>query len=279
MIGEVKLRMVVDTALEGTGMHDRMQSALERLRDEVKRLTGGQIGVSWTYIYHDYDENDISWVSGTYNGSPHHYPTAGWVSSMNAQYDDENTSVMLVIHPGNWKNPDAIIGGINYFQTQVIHPMEYWSIGAWKLTLEHELLHSFDNRAAQFPGVDFNAAVGKNRSGKVITNWDADVVHEAWPNGAHINIFDYVWDRAVDEIATIYPYKNTMAKPLIKFTDENHVYMEVAPHELVHLESPETLEKVKLAGLVTEPILVLGPESRPQYKKVAVLAVFPATDL
>lgn len=274
--------MVVDTKMKNTPMQDTMLAALNVLSQEVSRLSEGALGVLSEVVYHPYDENAIQWQSGTYNGSSHYYPTAGWVQQMNNQYDEDNVAVQLVIHPDNWKPPLAIIGGINYFQTQVIHPMSYWSLASWKITIEHELMHHFDNRAAEFPGVNFNTAVGQNRQGKTITNWDADVVHEAYPGGGHINIFDYVWDRAVDEIATIYPYtgeEDDMAKPLIKFTDENHVYLEVEVGKLVHIESPEALAAYQARGIAVTDITELPPQSRGQYKKVGVLVEFPPTDL
>ncbi len=194
----VKLLMVVDTKLVDTTAHARMDQALEKLAAEVLASSNGEIGLSWVYGYAAFKESEIPWVRGTYNGKVHYYPRAAWAQETNDLYDMENTSVQLVIHPDNWKDPDSVIGGINFFQTQIIHPKLSWGVNAWKITIEEELLHSFDNRGAEFDA-DFEAALG-------VDNFDRDVVHKTDPvTGKRDHDYSDVWSGAIEEIAKIYP--------------------------------------------------------------------------
>lgn len=269
MKANVKVILVVDYDLIGTEMHVDMERAMAQLHKEVFQLTEGQTGITWQIVYHAFNENDIAWVSGTYNGKLHYYPTAAWVQSINDRYDQKNASVMLVIHPDNWKDPDARIGGINYFETQIIHPMPYWKwYSAWKLTIEHELLHSFDNRQTRFPGVDFVKAVPHNKGGNPVVVWDRDVVHETWPNSLqHRNTFDYVWDQTVEEVAAIYPNEQTMVDhaKLVQITNEILLRDPIPGEDDAYIGRPEaevraevgaTGERMKIIALVGAARLV-----------------------
>lgn len=271
----INLKMVVDERMATEPAHDDMIEALERLKHRIEVSSDYDVSIAWSIVYTRWDIGDVEWTGSMFNGHPMYIPSASWAQRLNDMYDEENTSVMLVFHPSGWKDPDHIIGGINYFQTQVLNPRTNWSIGAWELTIEHELLHSFDNRG---PHIKWHEVVGTNNAGNPVNNWDFDVVHESY-QGQWVGIFNYIWDRAADEIAIIYPRQIDMAKQLIKFTDENHVYAEVEPFKLVHIETPDALEAAKNRGFVGDNVIELAPQSRSQYKKVGVWVEFPPADL
>ena len=221
MKGLVKIKLVLDKALIGTNTLIWMNRALESLSGAVNEQSQGQLGIQFDIYNTEFSEENIDWVKGTYRGREHWYPSAGWAQEMNDLFDEENTSVMLVIAPENWKNNASVIGGINYFQTQIIHPQLYWKLSAWRETIEHEFMHSLDNRATQFPNIDLILDIGTNNHGKEVDNWDQDVVHESDENGVHLNDFDYVWQRCVEAIAEMYPYSMRINRDkLVQITNE-----------------------------------------------------------
>lgn len=205
---EIKIRPVLDRDMRRTNRIVRywrwMARSLKVLQDEVLRLTAGKVLIWYPTTPRLDDFDDIQWAPASFGGKRFWIPSASWVQKKNDEHDAPNTAVILVIGPERWRDPDFVIGGLNTFETQVIHPSDRWRLGAWKKTIEHELLHSFDNTARR-KGIRIEDAVQTNRAGRWVRNWDEDVVHERYPSGEYTYRYDYVWPRIADVLANIYP--------------------------------------------------------------------------
>ena len=222
----IYIKIVMDERMVGTTAEIRMKQGFERWKVDVERESKGALSIAWSVVASAvFGQGDIEWTGYTYNGHPAYMPSATWSERINALYDAPNTYVILVFHPVNWKDPDHIIGGLNNFQTAILNPREAWSPGSWRITLEHECLHHFDNRGNT---INWPAAIGKNNMGAIVKNWDNDVVHETWSGTTqHRNDFLYVWrnNAVVEALSTIYPYTEDMKFDLIKVGTREEQYV------------------------------------------------------
>ena len=205
MTGRINIKILLDERMVGTQDEANMIRSLVEERDIIMENSGEKTELTWEVVSVKLMEGGIEWTGSVFNSHPMYLPSAAWTQKFNDLHDDPNTYVLIVFHPSNWKDPDHIIGGLNRFETGILNPRIGWTVRNWRHTIIHEMLHHFDNRAAKFPGVDFNAAVGTNKSGVVVNGWDWVVVHEDY-NNQYAGFFNYLWSRIADEIAVIYPY-------------------------------------------------------------------------
>ena len=265
MEGLLKFKLLLDVDLIGTTSQIRLEKALERQLDMVLAATEERVGTEWEIIPHEY--KDIGWTRNSVGGVLLYTPKAAWIQRMTDTHLGKADFLQMGIHQDNWKPAPGNIGGLNIFKTQIFKVNPSWGVYSWFVTLEEELMHSFDQIAAEY-GYNLNTMFG-------VRSFDRDVVHGRDPRYTR-GRYGHVYKKIQDILVEIYP-NDMPKKQLIQFVGDTDVFLQVAAFKLFDVtNSPELLAEYEVAE---EDIRILPAVERDNYKKVGVITQIKPTDL